>query len=162
KSTKFAGTNRLARVRDSARDLLRLIAPCSHHPERDPFRRARTYSWHLSQLRNQIPDCDRIFRPSQSALSLLPTVILLTAEQAVPAGANRIAMQDRLPLRVRAPSEIQNTLPPNVFLDTEPHPPKKNPCEPHAPVWPPWRAKVVRRLLFDHANSFRSQNQLGG
>src|SRR4029434_3804160 len=82
KSAQFAEANRLAGFRDSARDLLRLIVPCSHHPERNPFRRARTHSRHLSQLRNQIPYCDRIFRPSQSALSFLPTAIPLAAKQA--------------------------------------------------------------------------------
>jgi len=42
--------------------------PEPHHPERDPFRGARADSRHLSELRNQIPDCRRIFRSSQSAL----------------------------------------------------------------------------------------------
>src|SRR4029453_6045750 len=99
KSAQLAGTNHLAGFRDSARDLLRPIVPCSHHPERYPLRGARTHAGHLSQLHNQIPDCDRIFRPSQSALSLLPTAIPLAAELAAPAGENRIPMQDRLPPR---------------------------------------------------------------
>ena len=51
-SAQVAGMDRLTRIGDRARNLLRLIAPRAHHPERDPLRRARTDSRHLPQLRN--------------------------------------------------------------------------------------------------------------
>ena len=35
---QIAGMDRLTRVRDGARNLLRLIAPRAHHPERNPLR----------------------------------------------------------------------------------------------------------------------------
>jgi hypothetical protein len=44
--------NRLAGVRNGARNLLRLIAPRAHHPERNPLGGARTDARHLPQLRN--------------------------------------------------------------------------------------------------------------
>src|SRR5439155_18067952 len=160
KSAQLAGTNRLAGLRDSPWDLFRLIAPCSHHPERNPLRRARTHSRHLSQLRNQIPDCNRIFRPSQSALSLLPTAIRLAAEQAAPTAANRIAVRDRLLPRDHVPSEIQNKLPPNAFLDRELRRSRKNLYARHARVWLPWQRRVARRFQVDRANSLRSRNRL--
>jgi hypothetical protein len=49
---KIARMNGLARVRDGARNLFRLIAARPHHPERDPLRGARTDARHLSQVGN--------------------------------------------------------------------------------------------------------------
>src|SRR5438876_2516025 len=49
KSAKIAGANRPARVRDRARNLLRLAVARPHHPERDSLRRARADSRHLPQ-----------------------------------------------------------------------------------------------------------------
>src|SRR5439155_26371364 len=135
-------------------------APCSHHPERNPPRRASTHTRHLSQLRNQIPDCNRIFRPSQSVLSFLPTVIPLAAGQAAPTAANRIAVRVRLLPRDDVPSEIQNKLPPNAFLDRELRRSGKNLYARHARVWLPWQGRVARRFRVDRANSFRSRNRL--
>src|ERR1700741_2277805 len=48
KTAQFARPNRPARVRDSVRNLLRPIVPCPYHPERNPLRRARADSRHLS------------------------------------------------------------------------------------------------------------------
>ena len=56
----------LPRFSDGARDLARLIVSRADDPERNPLRRARSDSRHVSQLRNQIPDCHRIFRLSQN------------------------------------------------------------------------------------------------
>src|SRR6266487_6132831 len=110
--------NRLARFADGARDLLRLIASRSHGPKRNPLRRARSNPGHLSQLRNQIPDCDRIFRLSQNRRRLIPGAFLLIAEQATPVGANRIAADDHFLPPGPALFETPYTLPPNVSLDT--------------------------------------------
>src|SRR5690348_3589413 len=51
-SAQTAGMNRLTRVRDGTRDLLRLIAARSHHPKRNPLRGTRTDARHLPQLCN--------------------------------------------------------------------------------------------------------------
>src|SRR5690349_7580641 len=109
KSTEIAGTNRLASISDGARNLLRLIVRRSHHPKCDPLGRSRAHPRHLSQLRDQIPDCRRIFRSSQSALRfatvnpspsrLIPTAIASAVEEAAPACAGKIAMEDHLPPR---------------------------------------------------------------
>ena len=64
------GRTLCARRRNGARDLLRLIAARLHDPERNAFGRARPDSGHLPQLRDQIPDRRRIFRPSQNAAAL--------------------------------------------------------------------------------------------
>src|SRR4051812_11412216 len=56
KSALRAGANGLSRNRDGARDVVRLVAPRLHHPERDPLRRAWAYPRHLAQLRDQLPD----------------------------------------------------------------------------------------------------------
>src|ERR1044071_1006124 len=159
KSTKLAGMDGLSRIGDCARYLLRLIVPCPHHPQCDPFRGARTDSRHLSQLRNQGSDCDRIFCPSQCALSFLPTATLLTPGRAARAGANRIAMQGRRRPRGRVLSEIRNRLPPNVFPDKEPRRSRKNLFVRHALVWLLRQARVAHKFRFDHANSFHLQNQ---
>src|SRR5262245_50211183 len=52
KSAQLAGMNRLTRIRDGARNLLRLIATRTHHPQCNPLRRARADARHLPQLRN--------------------------------------------------------------------------------------------------------------
>jgi hypothetical protein len=44
--------NRLTRIRDGARNLLRLIAAGTHHPKCNPLRGTRTDARHLPQLRN--------------------------------------------------------------------------------------------------------------
>src|SRR5215468_10854668 len=49
---QIAGMNRLTRIRDGARNLLRLIATLTDHPECDPLRGTRTDARHLPQLRN--------------------------------------------------------------------------------------------------------------
>ncbi len=49
---QIAGMDRLPRVRNGARNLLRLIVPRVYHPECNPLRRARTDSRHLPQLRD--------------------------------------------------------------------------------------------------------------
>jgi hypothetical protein len=46
--------NSFARFRNCARDLFVLIAASLHHPQRNPFGRARTDSGHLSKLRDQV------------------------------------------------------------------------------------------------------------
>src|SRR5262245_65239317 len=79
KSAQITGMNRLTRIRDRARNLLRLIAPRAHHPECNPLRRARTDSRHLSQLHNQIPDRRRIFGLSQHVLESIPSAIASVA-----------------------------------------------------------------------------------
>src|SRR6266404_3164742 len=48
-SAQTAGMDRLTRVRNGARNLLRLIATRAHHPERNPLRGARTDARHLPQ-----------------------------------------------------------------------------------------------------------------
>src|SRR5438874_9985992 len=120
--------NSLAGVRDSARDLLGLIISSAHDPQCNSFRGTRTNSGHLSQLRNQISDCERIFRPSQNALGFdtanasfggfIPGPIPLTAEQAAPRDANKIATEDRPLPPTPALFEIRHKLPPSVLLDT--------------------------------------------
>src|ERR1700746_1806651 len=50
KSTQVAGSNRVPRARNRTRNLLRLIAPRSHHPERNPLGGARADSRQLPQL----------------------------------------------------------------------------------------------------------------
>src|ERR1700693_2432451 len=64
-TTQLAGMDPLSRFRDGASDLFRLIPTSLHDPERDPFSRARTNTWHLPKLRNQIPQRGWIFRFSQ-------------------------------------------------------------------------------------------------
>ena len=51
-STQIAGMDRLTRVHNGARNLLRLIAPRAHHPERNPLGGARPDARHLPQLHN--------------------------------------------------------------------------------------------------------------
>jgi len=58
--------NSLPGIIDGVCDLIRLIVLRTHNPKRNSFRRARPNSWHLSQLRNQIPEHCRIFGPSQN------------------------------------------------------------------------------------------------
>src|SRR2546430_16537770 len=55
KSTKTAGTNRLASIRDSARNLLRWIVALPHHPTCNPFVGSGPHSRHSSQLRPELP-----------------------------------------------------------------------------------------------------------
>ena len=112
-----------------ARDLLRLFVSRAHDPKRNPLRRARSNSGHLPQLRNQIPDRCRVLGLSQSKRGFAtanpsfggfnPVGFPSSAEQAAPAGANRIAMDDLPPHPNPAPSETRHMLLPNVFLDTE-------------------------------------------
>src|SRR5438477_5261133 len=64
-ATQFARMNSAARLANRARDLFRLIAPRLHHPKRDALGRARTDSWHLAKLRDQIPQRGWIFSFSQ-------------------------------------------------------------------------------------------------
>src|SRR5207244_7007765 len=151
--------NSLPRFSDGARDLPRLIVSRAHDPERNPLRRARSNSRHLSQLRNQIPDCLRIFRLFQNTRRSILGAFPSTAEQAAPAGANRIAAEDRLRPPSPAPSETRYTLLPNVSLDTEPLRSRKNLDARYAPAWLRLPAKVVRRFHVDPANLSRSQNQ---
>src|SRR5207253_2972974 len=114
KSAERARMNSLPRFSDGARDLTRLIVSHAHDPERNPLRRARSDSRHVSQLRNQIPDCHRIFRLFQNTRRSILGAFPLIAEQAAPAGANRIAAEDRLLPPSPAPSETRYTLLPNV------------------------------------------------
>ena len=51
-SAQITGMDRLTRVRNGTHNLLRLIAPRAHHPERNPLGGARTDARHLPQLRN--------------------------------------------------------------------------------------------------------------
>src|SRR4029077_14711463 len=94
------------------------------------------------------------------ALSFLPTAIPLAPGQAAPTVANKIEVQDHLPPRAHVPSEIPNKLPPSAFLDREPRRSRKNPYALRALVWLRWQRRAARRFQFDHANLFRSQNQL--
>src|SRR5204863_7426313 len=106
-----------ARVCYRARNLLRLIVTRAHHPQCDPLCRARAHSRHLPQLRDQISDCRGIFSSSQIALRFTtrnpffsrftPRAIQSTEEEAAQACANKIAMEDHLPPRSPAPSEIR-------------------------------------------------------
>src|SRR5437667_1893081 len=152
--------NSLPRFSDGARDLPRLIVSRAHDPERNPLRRARSNSRHLSQLRNQIPDCHRIFRLSQNTRRSILGAFPSTAEQAAPAGANRIAAEDRLRPPSPAPSETRYTLRPNVSLDTKRPHSRKNRDALYAPAWLGIQARVARKFHLDPANSLHSQNQL--
>src|SRR2546430_17192847 len=61
-AAELAGMNSFSRFRNRARALLGLIAARLHHPERDPFGRARTDCRHLSQLSHLITQRGWILR----------------------------------------------------------------------------------------------------
>ncbi len=60
KSALRTWPNGLERGENGLCDSLRLIAARLHHPERNPFRRARSDPWHSAQLPDQLPDRDRV------------------------------------------------------------------------------------------------------
>ena len=134
KSAELAGMNRLAGVSDGARDLLGLIAPRAHNPERNPLRRTRTDARHLPQLHNQVPDRRRIFRLSQHMRRFIPRAFASIAKQRLQSA--QIKFQSRIVFVPpnRAPSEIRYTLPPSVSLDTELLRSRKNHDARHVPV----------------------------
>src|SRR5438874_9234899 len=67
KSAANARPYGLPRRADGAGYLLRLFIARLDKPKRDPFGRARPYSRHLAQLRDQLPQRNRISRSPQGA-----------------------------------------------------------------------------------------------
>src|SRR6266436_5296355 len=78
-AAKLARMNSAARFGNGPRDLFGLTAARLHHPERDPFGRARADPGHLSKLRDQIPQRGWIFRLSQNAARAYPCLIGISA-----------------------------------------------------------------------------------
>src|SRR5262249_834022 len=169
KSAPRTRTNGFPAIRDGARDLLRLIVLRAHDPESDSFRRARPDSRHLPQLRNQIPDCSRILRLSQSMCEFAtanpsfggfnPEAFPANAEPAAPTAANRIATVGRpLPPKL-APSGIPCLLLANAFRDREQLHSRRNLGGRCALVWPQPQARAVRKFRVDLPNSRPSKNR---
>src|SRR5262245_41050071 len=78
-SAQIAGMNRLTRVCNRTRNLLRLIATRAHHPQFKPFGPAGTDARHVPQMRNQVPDRRRIFCFPQHVLTFIPSAIASVA-----------------------------------------------------------------------------------
>src|SRR4029453_5203059 len=88
----------------------------------------------------------------KTGAGLKPGAFPLTATQAVPVGANKIAEEHHPLPPNRAPSETPYTLPPSVSLDTERLHSRKNRDARYAPAWPRLQAKVVRKFYADPVN----------
>lgn len=98
-AAKLARMNSAARFGNGPRDLFGLTAARLHHPERDPFGRARADPGHLSKLRDQIPQRGWIFRLSQNAPVLTPASSAFRPDSARAAqgGGDTIAAARLLP-----------------------------------------------------------------